>query len=518
MNAISLNLQRALTLAREYKRRNPWAPLPGPQTFALDSQADIIGFGGAAGGGKTDLICGKALTRHKRVLVLRSEKAQTEGIVQRLTDVIGNTTGYSSLKSAWRTSVGTQPLIEFGGLADLGDERKWQGRAHDLKALDEVTEMREKQVRFVIGWARSADPKVKVQVLMTFNPPTTTEGRWIIKFFAPWLDRNHPNPAKPGELRWFTTRGDDQDFEVPDDRRFVWGADGEPCYDFDPKQHRREDIIRPKSRTFIPSRLTDNPYLAEDYMAQLQALPEPLRTQMLNGDFEAGVEDDPWQVIPTAWVEAAMKRWSKPLILRAMDSVGVDVARGGKDKSVISRRHGWWFDELLAYPGSSTPDGHSLAGLAIANTRDGAPMHVDVIGVGASPYDVLRTANQHVIGVNVAEKATATDKSGRLRFFNLRSQLWWKLRELLDPSANTGIALPPDKDLLKDLTAPLWEARGPVVVVESREDIVKRIGRSPDYASAVILAAMDTPKIRDIPGAPNAGPASDYDPYAIFTR
>ena len=45
-------LARALELTRELKRRRMWSPLPGPQSDALQSEADITGFGGAAGGGK----------------------------------------------------------------------------------------------------------------------------------------------------------------------------------------------------------------------------------------------------------------------------------------------------------------------------------------------------------------------------------------------------------------------------------------------------------------------------------
>ena len=33
----------------------------------------------------------------------------------------------------------------------------------------------------------------------------TAEGAWVISYWGPWLDPGHPNPAKPGELRWFTT-------------------------------------------------------------------------------------------------------------------------------------------------------------------------------------------------------------------------------------------------------------------------------------------------------------------------
>lgn len=510
----SEQLRRALALARELKRRKPWTPLPGPQTMAYESTADIIGYGGAAGGGKTDLIAGLALTKHKRALILRREKAQTEGVIQRLSEIVGTTDGFNSQKGIWRMPVGSEPLVEFGGLDNPGDERRWQGRPHDLKAFDEATEMREAQVRFVMGWTRTADTSLHPRVLLTFNPPTTSEGRWVIKFFAPWLEKNHPNPAQPGELRWFTTIGDDQDYEVPDGRPFVLGPDGEFIYDFDPADYSPEQIIIPKSRTFIPARVTDNTYyMKSGYMSQLQSLPEPLRSQMLYGDFSAGVEDDPWQVIPTAWVEAAQARWQRPAKLEPMDSLGVDVARGGRDKTDIARRHGMWFDEPLSYPGKETPDGPTVAGLVIAARRDNAPIHIDVIGVGSSPYDFLRDAGQQVIGVNMSEAATSMDKSGRLRFANLRSQLWWKMREALDPANNTGICLPPCKELLADLTAPKWSLRGAAIQVESREDIIKRIGRSPDRGTAYILALIDSPR-RELLEAASGRKARDYDPYA----
>lgn len=492
-----------------------WLPLVGPQTMAYESEADIVGYGGAAGGGKSDLVAGKILTKHKRALVIRREKAQTEGIIQRLTEIIGHGDGFNSQKAIWRVPEANEPIIEFGGLDNLGDERRWQGRPHDIKAFDEVTEMRESQVRFIMGWTRSNDPNVRPQVLMTFNPPTTAEGRWVLDFFGPWLDRKYPNPAQPGELRWFTTIAG-KDVEVPDRRPFVLGEDGERVYDFDPDDYTPELILVPKSRTFIPARLTDNPYyMATGYMSTLQALPEPLRSQMLYGDFNAGIEDDPWQVIPTTWVEQAMARWVKPTRIPAMSSMGVDVARGGKDQTVISRRHDMWFDTLQCHAGKDTPDGPSIAGLVIAGLRNRAPIHIDVIGVGSSPYDFLRQANQQVIGVNVSEKAFGTDKSGRLTFFNQRSELWWKMREALDPNNNTGVMLPMDKELLADLCAPKWEIQGSKIKVESREDIVSRIGRSPDRASAVILALMNTPRA-DLYGLTIGAHTQQetYDPYA----
>lgn len=475
-----------------------WTAQRGPQQMAFESEAEIIGYGGAAGGGKTDLLIGLGGKKHRRVLVVRREKEQTKGIVQRMTEILGNTDGYSTQGSAWRLPGGR--LFEFAGLDNPGDERRWQGRPHDLKAFDEVTEMRESQVRFIMGWNRSSDPGQRVQTLMTFNPPTTSEGQWVIRYFAPWLDESHPNPAAPGELRWFTTLPDEHgqptDIEVPDNRPFVMRG-GERVYDFDPATVRLEDVIRPRSRTFIPARVTDNKYYVDSgYMSTLQAMPEPQRSQMLYGDFKAGMKDSAWQVIPTEWVKAAMARWFKPNRKPPMQSMGVDVARGGTDMTVIARRHGVWFDELVCLPGTNTPDGPHVAGQIVANRRDAAVVHIDAIGVGASPYDFLIAMQVQAVGVIMSHAATAMDKSGTMSFLNRRTQMWWQLREALDPANNFGLCLPPDPKLLADLCAPIWKPQGKTIVVESREDIIKRIGRSPDRGTAVCLAWMNTMKVK----------------------
>lgn len=480
-----------------------WVPQPGPQLEAYLSEADVLGYGGAAGGGKTDLAIGKALTQHRKTAIFRREGTELGGVYDRLVEVVGNAEGFNGRDKVWRFPSGRQ--IEFGSTPNPGDEKKYQGRAKDLLVIDEAANFLEAQVRFLMGWVRSVDQRQHCQTLMTFNPPTSAEGRWIVAYFAPWLDDRHPVPAQPGELRYFATL-DGIDTEWPD---------GEPF------KHNGE-LIKPHSRTFIPSRLADNRYLAgTNYMATLQAMPEPLRSQMLYGDFKAGVGDDPWQVIPTAWVEAAMGRWKKLDSKPLMDSMGVDVARGGADNTVIARRHASWFDEPLAYPGKQTPDGPSVAAMTLLARRDNAPVHIDVIGVGASPYDFLRTNNIQVLGVNVAEKSGAIDRAGVLRFANIRSQLWWQFREALDPLYNRALALPPDRQLLADLCAPKWRPHGAVVQVESREEIIKRLGRSPDWASAYILALLDTPRIKDaekLGGGVRVGRAKGHDPFEFMRK
>jgi hypothetical protein len=500
----------------------PWRPLPGPQTLAYQSQADVIGFGGAAGGGKTDLAIGLALTQHYRAQMFRREGPQLKGIIDRLREIVdpqlvtGNPPVYND----------GERQIEFNSMPNLGDETKYQGRPKDLLVIDEAANFLEQQVRFVKGWVRTTRPGQRTRTLLTFNPPTSAEGRWVVDFFGPWLDKKHHLfPTDPGALRYVYVdpeTGKNVWIDSDDGRAFVL-VGGRRVYEFDAERYRPEEIIRPESRTFVPSRITDNPFLVSTgYMAQLQALPEPLRSQMLLGDFHAGMEDDPWQVIPTRWVEIAQERWRERARKGELMSLGVDVARGGADSTVIAKRYKTestelWFDRLQIHPGTETPSGRKVAGLVIAEHRDHAPIHLDVIGVGASPFDVLAETGQPVYGVNVSEKATARDKSGRLGFFNLRTQIWWEMREALDPEAENGICLPPDPELVKELCAPRWELSGMTIKVESREEIVKRVGRSPDRASALVLANMVTPKVpqlRYLDREATPQNVLDYDPYA----
>jgi hypothetical protein len=497
-----------------------WRPLPGPQSMADASKADVVGFGGAAGGGKTDLACGKAVCGdHEKIAIFRREGTELTAIVDRLQELFGNRDGYNGQDRIWRRA---DRQVEMCSVPNPGDERKYQGRPKDLLVLDEASNFLESQVRFLMGWVRSTKPGQKSQTLMTFNPPTNAEGRWIVRFFAPWLDKKFKGKkAQPGELRFVgvvpTENGVSRDVWVEDGRPFVI-VDGEIEYNFDPTEYTPEEVITPQTRTFIPSRISDNPYLSgTGYLSVLQSMPEPLRSQMLFGDFEAGMEDSVWQVIPTAWVEAAVLRWNNKSPKPVMDSMGVDVARGGKDNTVLATRHGQWYAKLIKQPGKNTPEGKHVVGLVVSNLTHDAPVHVDVIGVGASPYDMLVQGHYQTVGVNVGERSYWTGKSGKLQFKNLRSELWWRMREQLDPDNDTGIALPPDQELLADLCAPEWEMDGKYIKVESREQIIERIGRSPDSATAVILAQLDTPKARqvfDAVGAKRAAQVLEHDPYA----
>lgn len=497
-----------------------WTPHPDniPQQLAYECEADILGYGGAAGGGKTDLGIGKALNKHRAAAIFRREAPQLLGIRNRLVELLGSDDGYNGRDNVWRNAGPRNVYIEFGSTPHAGDETKHQGRAKDFLLIEEAANFLASQVRFLMGWVRTTIPDQKCQTLLTFNPPTNTEGQWIVEFFAPWLGKKNPNPAQPGELRWAASLPasekypNGRDLWLDDGRQFVLVED-QPVFDFDPLAYEEEDIITPKTRTFISARVSDNPYLkGTGYMSTLQALPEPLRSQMLKGDFSVGMQDDPWQLCPTAWVELAMERWTNMHPKPPMDSLGCDVARGGRDNTILIPRHGMWFDWPQVHAGSETPNGPKVAGLCMAAARDRAVVHIDVIGVGASPYDHMNAIpNYPVIGVDVRHTATCKDKSGLLSFFNLRSQLGWLFREMLDPDNNTGVMLPPDPRLKADLCCIKWDADGRTIRVESREDTIDRLDRSPDWASAIFLAAIDTPK--KMFALREAGGKKYYDPY-----
>lgn len=475
-----------------------WLPLPGPQTEAFYSEADELLYGGAAGGGKTDLLLGLAGTSQTNSIIFRRVFPSMRGIIERSREVY-NCRGDNHAKDSyneslhiWRLSDGR--VVEFGSMQHEKDKEDYRGRPHDAYLWDEVTEFTESQFRFVNAWNRSTRPGQRCRIVATCNPPTTSEGRWIIKYWAPWLDDRHPNPARVGELRWFASVAG-KDIEV---------ESGEPF------EHEGE-MIYPRSRTFIAALLADNPYLEKTgYRATLQSLPEPLRSQMLKGDFKAGMRDGAWQVIPTAWVDAAIERGrQKPEPDMPMTCLGVDPSRGGDD-FVLAPRHGNWFGPLETHTRATVGgeiDGPVGAKLVSDKHAGGAEINIDVIGIGTSVYDQLKDMPGLIVNpVNNSEaakgfdtygnEAPMTDKTGRFKLTNLRTAAMWKFREALDPESGEEICLPDDDELRADLTAPTYKVTSAGYVVEPKHgpgSISERLGRSPGKGDAVILAHWQHP-------------------------
>lgn len=237
----------------------------------------------------------------------------------------------------------------------------------------------------------------------------------------------------------------------------------------------------------------------------------------VEGDFAASDEQ---AVIPLSWVEAAVDRWRA---LRVQDTrgnwaiprevlppftnSGVDVADQGEDSTVFAHRFGHVVLEVetKAY----NPDTMETAGEILRTMRryDFAGYAVVDVGGGLGAGVVSRVREKRkeepqvygklkVVAFQPAGASTAVDASGELEFHNQRAEAWWALRDQLDPGQPGGskLALPESDTLLGDLTSPKWKLTSSgKVLIEDKESIKKRIGRSPDEGDAVVMSVHARP-------------------------
>jgi hypothetical protein len=474
-----------------------WTPDPRnePQVKAYYSDAAVLLYGGSPGGGKSDLLIGLALTAHTRSVIFRRQATDLGDVAERMLQIAGRE-GWNGQDKVLRRG---GRFIELGHLEKPGSEMTWQGGlGHDFIGFDEGAQLARAKVQFVLGWLRSTDPKQRRRTVIASNPPLGAEGYWLVEWFAPWLDPVFPQPAKPGELRWAAVA-------PTAEGRTVWLDNGDPIFFETEERHRKatseeieqaaggdnDRVAQPMTRTFIPSKLRDNPYLANTgYLANIQALPEPNRTKLLNGDFLAGREDDEYQVIPTAWIEEAQARWTPNVPRIAMTAIGVDVAQGGDDLTVVAPRRGGWYAPLLRKRGKETQQGSDVAAMVVTVRCDNCPVIVDAGGgwgtdaVGALERNGIQTTSFKGLLPSVS-----TTRDGGLRFYNKRAESWWRFREDLNPDQPFGsaIALPKDASIRADLAAPRWELTARGIKIEDKAEIRKRLGRSPDDADAVVM-------------------------------
>ncbi|MGB1389983.1 MAG: hypothetical protein ACPG61_13965 [Paracoccaceae bacterium] len=458
-----------------------FVPNPGPQTDAWFSPADVLLYGGQAGGGKSGLLCGLALQEHHQSLLMRRHGTDLEGGGGLIEELL-RLNGYSGKPPpTLRTEDGR--IITFGAAANLGDEQKTQGRARDLLGIDEASQFLEAQIRFLMGWVRTTKAGQRTRSIFATNPPLNNDGQWVIKMFRPWLDLTHPNPAEPGELRWFIST-DDGDVEV----------DGPTAVEHDGRK------LSPQSRTFIPAHVSDNPFiLLDEYQKTLDGLPEPLRSAVRDGNFMAMRPDNPWQIIPTNWIREAQARWTPdPPQHAPMSAIGVDVAQGGADNTVLAPRYDGWFASLEVTPGVETPTGKEVAGLVVARMSHGAVPIIDLGGgYGGEAYSRLRELGIECRGHKGAEKSTKRTADQTLRFANKRTEVLWRFREALDPGQDGGspIALPDDPELVSDLTSVMYTVTSNGIKAMPKDQVTRELGRSPDKGDAVCMAWSGGPRL-----------------------
>ena len=213
--------------------------------------------------------------------------------------------------------------------------------------------------------------------------------------------------------------------------------------------------------------------------------------------------DDETSLIPFSWIEAANLRWQDIQDKKGWrDSphvmLGVDVARFGGDNTQIARHHiGKGVRCIEQAPKLDTMGTAAVVGKAIEDARARGEMlstgsvRIDADGLGAGVFDRVRE-DYGDLAFEIRSGMAPRDEGKR--FINRRAEMYWALRELLDPANGNPIALPPDEDLTRQLMAHTWKlkSRG-LIAIESKDEIKAKLqGQSPDKADAVAYACEDS--------------------------
>lgn len=455
-------------------RKAAWVPQSKPQWDALLTRAFETLYGGAAGGGKSDLLLGAARYGHRRAIIFRRTYADLErSVIQRSKEFYngGATEGYNASKYVWHLN---NRIIWFSHLEREDSVYGHQSAAYDFIGFDEVPQFTQAQYEYLFSRARSTTRGQRVRVMACANPSPAS---WVFRRWAAWLDPAHPRPAKAGELRWYK--------RAPDGKAEVETTPGDP------------DGI---SRTFIPAKLADNPFLGEDYRRMLNAMPEPFRSQLLHGDWMAGASDADYQVIPSAHIRDAILRWrdwQAEGFPGTFTALGADIGGGGAgaDKSVLAEAYDAVriksVEELtVADPDQALMQVVGQIGQRMAALGRGAA-YIDVVGIGAGVYHRAREVGIRAHAFKAAAATELRDRTGLYGFANWRACAWWLFREMLEPESGFAVCLPPDQDLFSDLVSPRFTyTSSGEIVIESKDSIRRRRGKSTDYADAVIQAVV----------------------------
>lgn len=201
-------------------------------------------------------------------------------------------------------------------------------------------------------------------------------------------------------------------------------------------------------------------------------------------------------LIKLAWCHEAAARYSDEGMRKGLPAMGVDVANSENgDLAAIALGLGSCLMEINSF---QCPDASQL-GVRVAAEMDvhgvlTSHVGVDAVGVGASTVNKLKELGKRIVALNSGSRpewetdADLKREEGRIvvkeeRYNNLRSQMWWQLRMDLQ---HGRIALPSDEELFSDITTPLWQTQSGKIVVEPKEKIKERLGRSPDKGDAVV--------------------------------
>lgn len=211
-------------------------------------------------------------------------------------------------------------------------------------------------------------------------------------------------------------------------------------------------------------------------------------------------EEDEQTLIPLQWLENSFQRWDD-IMAEGLDKyrtgeslrLGVDVAGMGRDNTVFSHRYGNLVSEFKFMPvQKKSPSVHMETAGWVAQYL-GNPTTIaflDTIGEGAGVFSRLYEQGfENAISAKFSFSAyNLRDETGVRKFANMRAYCYWLLRDALNPVFSHNLALPRNDLLLEELTEIKYEVNSQgAIQLEKKEDIIERLGRSPDVADSLAL-------------------------------
>lgn len=231
---------------------------------------------------------------------------------------------------------------------------------------------------------------------------------------------------------------------------------------------------------YLHATAEDNPYISDDLKESWKSLPELEYRRFVLGDWN--ITDDPKQLIKWDWLRNCETEIEED---DSEYSMGIDVAREGNDKTVFTIMKGSNIHLIRSLDKNDLVEVFNIGSRLIEEygIRPNK-VGIDSVGMGAGVVDMFWNAGFNVQAISAGDKHWNTI-STVMEPSNLKAEMFWKAKEDIRTGLIGGMT---DNRLQSDL-ASIWYfvTQDRKFKIESKEDLKKRLGRSPDYAESFVI-------------------------------